>query len=149
MIEFVLPGSDGQTWSSAALHGNGPVALHFIKKTCPVNAGAMTYFKRMALAIPIRYVGVIDGDATAYSAYQAMHQMPFPCILDPDRELIAGYDVLRSPTLILFDGATERERWESFSAESLPDMARLLAAACSAEMPHLEFPGAPDREKFG
>jgi peroxiredoxin len=149
MIAFELPGTDGQVWTRDRLHGQGEVAVHFIKKSCPVNAGAMTYFKRLAALVPGRYVGVFDGCRDTYEKYRQAHGIEFPCILDSNRDLVAAYGVLRSPTLIVFRNADEVMRWESFSEATLAAMADQLAAFAGSQELELSFAGAPMREKFG
>lgn len=149
MIAFELPGSDGHMWNRDRLHGQGEVALHFIKHTCPVNAGAMTYFKRLAAMVPGRYVGVFDGDRDTFEKYRQAHGIEFPCILDAHRDLVAAYGVLRSPTLIIFRNADEVMRWESFSESTLLAMADQLATFEGSRKLEPSFAGAPLREKFG
>ena len=149
---FSGKGPDGKTYDLATLTKNGPVYLFFIKKDCPVTAGAMHFYTDIAKAYgdkaPI--LGVFSGDADEYKDYNDEHHLPFPSVLDPKLDIIASYKVRSSPWMVEVkqDGAVGRS-WHGYSQSYLKQINDAVSVAAHASAAKIDFSQAPTNPAFG
>lgn len=150
--DFELAASDGNTHTLRSLTANGPVFFYAIKRTCPINKQAHPFFVKLAQAYAGKatFVGVIDRDAEGYKGWQEEYEAPYTVLFDPDRKIIDGLDMKRSPWLVQVnrDGTVARS-WPGYSELDLNEMAEAMAAAAGISPVEVDFAGAPERTRYG
>jgi peroxiredoxin len=149
---FTAVGADGKSYTLAALTKKGPVFLFFIKKDCPVTAGAMGFYKSLynAYGGKASIVGILNGDAAEYKAYNSEHKLPFLTVLDPAHKIVEAYRVEHSPWLVAVraDG-TVGATWKGYSQPFLQEMNKAAAKAAGKEVAKVDFSRAPKDTRYG
>lgn len=143
---------DGKSFNLALLTKNGPGYLYFIKKDCPINAEAVSFFNHLyqsyGPATPM--LGVFNGSADEYKAYQRDHHMPFPVVLDPDQKIISDYMAERSPWIVeVKANGLVGHIWQGYDQDYLNQISRALATATHKPVARLDFSAAPTNPAYG
>ena len=150
--DFSAKSPDGKTYSLDGVTKGGAAYLYFIKKDCPINARAVTFYNQLYKAYgpstPI--LGVFNGTADEYNAYQKAHAMPFPVVLDPDQKIISDYKAERSPWVVEVKGDQLVGRiWKGYDQEFLGQISQALADATKAPLAKIDFSSAPTDPRYG
>ena len=149
---FSAKTSDGKTYDLKSVTKDGPVYLFFIKKDCPVTAGAMHFYTSIGNAYGAKapILGVFSGDASEYKAYNKEHKLPFTTVLDPKLEMIASYKVQTSPWVVEVKGDGNLGRmWRGYSQDYLKAINKAVAAGAGKTVAKIDFSDAPKDPSFG
>jgi peroxiredoxin len=150
--QFSATTADGKTYDLKSITKNGPVYLFFIKKDCPVTAGAMSFYTAIGKAYGAKtpILGIFSGDAKEYKAYDAEHKLPFPTVLDPSLSMIAAYKVQTSPWVVEVkaDGNVART-WRGYSQTYLQQINKAAAAGAGMPVAKIDFTDAPTDARYG
>lgn len=150
--EFSLPGSDGKTHTLASLQEkNGFTYLYFIKNGCPVNNKAIEYYNRLYTSYKgkVAFVGVFNGDKSAFESFKAEFKPPYTVIFDPSQELVKKYEVQRSPAVIKIEKGQVAQRWKTYSVAELGELQASFGKASGVKIDPLDFSGAPTSPRAG
>ena len=149
---FSAESADGKKYDLATLNKKGPVFLFFIKKDCPVTAGAIDFYKNIykAYGEKASVVGILNGDAAEFKTYNKEHKLPFLTVLDPEQKIVESYKVEHSPWMVSVkaDG-TVGSVWKGYSQNYLTQMNKAIAKAAGADEAKIDFSRAPKDTRFG
>lgn len=149
---FSASTADGKKYDLTTLSKKGSTFLFFIKKDCPVTAGAMDFYKDLYKAYgdkaPI--LGVMNGDASEFKTYTDEHKLPFPTVLDPETKIVTSYKVENSPWVVEVkaDGTVGRI-WKGYSQTFLQQMNKAVSDAAGVPIAKIDFTAAPKEARFG
>lgn len=150
---FSAVGSDGKTHTLASLSKGSTLVLYFIGHDCPVNAEAIKHYNAIASAYKnnpkVRFVGVINGDAKVFSAWNAKQKVPYLVLMDPDLKIIRSYKAVASPWVVRIANGKISHVQEGFSKGRLSELSGLMAKDGGVSAAKLTFTGAPAQERFG
>jgi len=143
---------DEKSYDLAGLTKDGTAYLFFIKKDCPITAGAMQFYTAIGKAYGAKahLLGVFSGNADEYKAYNKEHKLTFPTVLDPDMKMISSYKVETSPWVIEVkaDGTVGRT-WRGYSQEFLQQINKGLADSAKVAVAKVDFSDAPTDARYG
>jgi peroxiredoxin len=149
---FSAESPDGKTYALADLTKNGSGYLYFIKKDCPINAGAVTFYNQIysKYGANTPLLGVFNGSKDEYKIYQKDHAMPFRVVLDPDQTIISSYQAERSPWVV---EVTQDQQvghiWKGYSQEYLRQISASIAARMKVPVAKIDFSAAPKEPRYG
>lgn len=148
---FSAKGSDGKTHSLDSLtKGDTTVVLYFIGHTCPVNAKALPYYNKVALANKdgkkVKFIGVIDTDEAGFKRWNAKEKVPYTVVFDPNLSIIRSYKAQRSPWVVVVDGKKSvAETQTGYSQKSLSDLNVMMAKLEGKAAKAVDLKGTPAR----
>jgi peroxiredoxin len=149
---FSAKGPDGKTHDLAGLIKDSAGYLYFIKKDCPINAQAVTFYNQLYTKYGAKtpLLGVFNGSGDEYKIYQKDHHMPFPVVLDPDQKIVSAYSAERSPWVVEVTQTQIVGRvWKGYDQEYLQQINQSLADAVSAPVAKMDFSAAPKEPRYG
>ncbi len=95
--EFVLPDSDGNEVSLAALLRKGPLILYFYPADftpgCTKEACSIRDIHDDITAVGLQVAGVSPQDGASHQRFRESHDLPFLLLCDPEKEAVRKYDV--------------------------------------------------------
>lgn len=150
--DFTAKASDGKTYTLASLTKDKTLVLYFIGHTCPVNAGAVTYYKQIQAAYKgkVNFIGVVDGDAKEFAEWQKTHDVKFPVLYDPELAIIRSYKAVASPWIVVVaPNGDVSIKQSGYSQAHLADLSATMAKASGVATAKLDFSSAPKEETFG
>ena len=150
--DFKAVGSDGKTYTLKSITENKPVYLYFIKRTCPVNAGAIQHFKSIQQAYKdkVNFVGVFDGDKELFDKWQKNFKVKFPVLLDPSLNIIRAYQAGASPAVAIVGVDQKVSAFQrGYSEQTLKDLNKRIAKETGSKEIKLVFKDAPQEVAFG
>ncbi len=149
---FAANGTNGKAHTLKDYTAKGDVFLHFISTTCPVNAAAQKYYKRLSSAYTGKatILGVINTDAKGYTAWQKEFKVPYQSIYDPELKVIRSYKANASPWVIQVSKAGKIVQvWPGYSATALKEINAAMAKAAGTKIAQVDLSGAPAEMAFG
>jgi len=142
--DFVLPATDGKTYTLADVSGPQGTLIMFICNHCPYVLGVLDRLVTDAKTLESMGIGVAaicSNDPIAYPAdsFDNMrklatdHQFPFPYLHDATQKVARAYDAVCTPDFFGFDakgGLQYRGRLDAFGKNPAPkDAPRELVGA--------------------
>ncbi len=152
--KFTASGSDGKTHTLESLTNGSALVLYFIKDGCPVNSEAIKYYNAVGKAYAgnakVKLIGVYNGDAKAFAAWNNRFKVPYPVLYDPGYKIIQAYGAQHSPwlTMVSSDRKVAKE-FPGYSVKSLEDLSATMAKSGGVAKAKLSFQGAPSEDAFG
>lgn len=149
---FSAKGSDGRTHTLKSLTDGKTLVLYFIGSTCPVNAEAVKYYRRVGEAYKgkVNFMGVIDADEAGYKEWKKRFGNKFSVVYDDDLEIIRSYEAVASPWVIVVNPKGEITTTHmGYSVARLNELNNLMASAAGVTAAKIDTAGAPDEETFG
>jgi peroxiredoxin len=152
--DFSAIGSDNKTYTLKSLTQNEVLVLYFIKNGCPVNNQAMPHFKNLGEhykdSDKVNFIGVFNGDARAFEAWNRQFEVPFTVLLDSSREIINAFGATRSPWVVKIgsDGNIAKVM-PGYSQTSLESLHAMMTRDAGKDLAKIDFSGAPDQTRFG
>jgi peroxiredoxin len=113
--EFVLPATDGRTYTLASFAGSQCLAIVFLANHCPYASaweGRVVALARRYGRRGVAFAAICSSDATRFPA-DAPERMaerardrrfPFPYLYDEDQTVARAFGATHTPHLFLFDG---------------------------------------------
>jgi peroxiredoxin len=150
--EFSAVGTDGKTHTLKSVTGEKDVFLYFISETCPVNAQAFKYYKRLSESYKDKanLVGVINADENGFKTWQKQFNAPFTVLFDPDMKIIRSYKAQASPWMIQVSSEGKIKKiWTGYSGPFLKQINTAMAAAAGVAEANIDLKGAPADFMFG
>ena len=149
---FTASTAQNKTYNLKSLTQKRPVFLYMIQASCGINAKAVRYYEAMFKAYKDKpnFIGLFDGNAKAFQAWQKVYKVSFPVLLDPNLKVIHAYHSERSPWLFKIgtDGKILNE-WKGYSISSLEELNKLLAQNAGMPVQKVSFKGAPTQPSYG
>ncbi len=149
---FSAKSPDGKTYDLGGLTKNSAGYLYFVKKDCPINAQAVTFYNQLYTKYGAKtpMLGVFNGSADEYKIYQKDHHMPFPVVLDPNQKIIAAYGAERSPWVVEVSQTQIVGRtWKGYDQVYLQQINKALAEAVKSPVAKMDFSAAPAEPRYG
>lgn len=144
---FHRDAADGSDCDLDEMLRTGPLVLLFIKDGCPCSVAAESFFNGLHASYRgrVRFVGVIDGDASVARRWAATNGVPFPIVPDPQLELMHAYGATNSAYVALIDRDGRLDGfWPGYSVAMLHDLNSRIAALSGLSEEPIETAEAPD-----
>lgn len=149
---FSAQTATGKTYNFMQLVEKRPLFLYMIQASCGMNAQAVKYYERIFKAYNGKpnFIGIFDGNAKTYQAWQKIYKVSFPILLDPEMKIIDAYHAERSPWLFMIgtDGKI-LEEWKGYSKSYLEQLNKLMAENSQLKLKKVDFEGAPSEPRHG
>ena len=143
IVDFSLPGVDGNTWSVESCRGENGLLVMFICNHCPYVRSVIDAIVADARALAAEGIGAIAimaNDTERYPAdsfdnmkrFAAEHDFPFPYVIDESQDIARAYDAVCTPDFFGFNADLElqyRGRLDESKTERVPDAKRELLEA--------------------
>jgi peroxiredoxin len=137
---FSLPGVDGKTYSLDGLKGENGTLLMFICNHCPYVKAVIDRIVRDCRDLEaqgIRSLAIMSNDVNQYpedsfenmKRFAALHEFPFPYVLDETQDVACAYDAVCTPDFFGFNADLKlqyRGRLDASKVQPMPNAPREL-----------------------
>ncbi len=138
--------ADGERREWAALLGDRPALVVFIKQGCPCSVEFEPYIQNLVNLYRDRvsFVGVFDGAPRKAREYAAANTVGYPIVADAKLELVRTFKVKNGGYVGLIgrDGAVET-LWPGFSVSMIGELNEAVARAAGVAARAIETRGLP------
>jgi len=139
-VDFSLPGTDGRTWSLADVRGANGTLIMFICNHCPYVKAVVDRIVRDCRDLEehgIRSLAIMSNDVDQYpedsfenmKRFAALHEFPFPYVLDETQDVARTYDAICTPDFFGFNADLKlqyRGRLDASKVQPVPNAPREL-----------------------
>ncbi len=142
-VPFVLPGTDGRTWTLDAIAGPNGTLVMFICNHCPYVRTIVDRLVEDVTALQAEGIGAVaimpnaveispaDG-LEQMTAFAAQHAFPFPYLIDETQAVARAYGAVCTPDFFGYDkdrALQYRGRLDASKTSLVPDARRELLEA--------------------
>jgi peroxiredoxin len=139
-VDFHLPGVDGRTYDLADIRGERGTLIMFICNHCPYVKAVIDRIVRDCRDLEaqgIRSLAIMSNDVNQYpedsfenmKRFAALHEFPFPYVLDETLDVARAYDAVCTPDFFGFNADLKlqyRGRLDASKVQPMPNAPREL-----------------------
>jgi peroxiredoxin len=139
-VDFHLPGVDGRTYDLADIRGERGTLIMFICNHCPYVKAVIDRIVRDCRDLEaqgIRALAIMSNDVNQYpedsfenmKRFAALHEFPFPYVLDETQDVARAYDAVCTPDFFGFNADLKlqyRGRLDASKVQPMPNAPREL-----------------------
>jgi peroxiredoxin len=139
-VDFHLPGVDGRTYDLADIRGERGTLIMFICNHCPYVKAVIDRIVRDCRDLEaqgIRSLAIMSNDVNQYpedsfenmKRFAALHEFPFPYVLDETQDVARAYDAVCTPDFFGFNADLKlqyRGRLDASKVQPMPNAPREL-----------------------